>query len=303
MRAVLGALRQRGYVRVCADPSNPPYASNDTATPGFEVELVFPHWLGKARAGDDVIDVIFSSGNGVATVDDLWLAHGVEADVLGVPTRLCPPEEMIWSKAFIMERERYDGADVAHLLRAGATWQKEVRWDGVGYRAQALDLLRENKVQVLLGQKYFGWGSESVRLLRGIKNSNRPSSPIIDSGVAPSPDLDGSIQAFYDFTGGKQLAALRNERGQDAVSPHGGEQQCKAGKEPKELCQETRSLDGCSKDPLHIAKANDWYSRVHFTDHALNGLRQCCWSKGTAQHHMVEWREPQAGNGHRDLRN
>ena len=25
---------------------------------------------------------------------------------------------MLWSKSFIMERERYDGADVAHLLRA-----------------------------------------------------------------------------------------------------------------------------------------------------------------------------------------
>lgn len=47
----------------------------------------------------------------------------------------------------------------------------------------ALDLLRENKVQVLLGQKYFGWGSESVKLLRDIKNGNKPASPIIDSGV------------------------------------------------------------------------------------------------------------------------
>jgi ribose transport system substrate-binding protein len=47
----------------------------------------------------------------------------------------------------------------------------------------ALDLLRENKVQVLLGQKYFGWGSESVRLLRDIKNGKRPTAPIIDSGV------------------------------------------------------------------------------------------------------------------------
>ena len=26
-------------------------------------------------------------------------------------------EESLWQKAFIMERERYDGADVAHLLR------------------------------------------------------------------------------------------------------------------------------------------------------------------------------------------
>jgi ribose transport system substrate-binding protein len=47
----------------------------------------------------------------------------------------------------------------------------------------ALDLLRENRVQVLLGQKYFGWGSESVRLLREIKNGQRPATPIIDSGV------------------------------------------------------------------------------------------------------------------------
>lgn len=47
----------------------------------------------------------------------------------------------------------------------------------------ALDLLRENKVQVLLGQKYFGWGSESVKLLRDFKNGIKPASPIIDSGV------------------------------------------------------------------------------------------------------------------------
>jgi hypothetical protein len=87
---------------------------------GYATDVPFPHWLGKARAGDEVVDVIFSSGNGVATVDDRWLAHGVADDVLGVPTRLCPPEEMIWSKAFIMERERYDGADVAHLVRACA---------------------------------------------------------------------------------------------------------------------------------------------------------------------------------------
>src|SRR5262245_2711738 len=47
----------------------------------------------------------------------------------------------------------------------------------------ALDLLREGKVQVLLGQKYFGWGSESVQLLYDIKSGKKPTSPIIDSGV------------------------------------------------------------------------------------------------------------------------
>ena len=84
---------------------------------GCQTELTFPHWLGKVRFGAHFIDVIFSSGNGVARVDDLWFEHAVAADVLGRPMWLSPPEEMIWSKAFVQERERYDGADVIHLLR------------------------------------------------------------------------------------------------------------------------------------------------------------------------------------------
>jgi ribose transport system substrate-binding protein len=47
----------------------------------------------------------------------------------------------------------------------------------------ALDLLREGKVNVLIGQKYFGWGSEAVKLLYDIKHGKMPPSPIIDSGV------------------------------------------------------------------------------------------------------------------------
>jgi polar amino acid transport system substrate-binding protein len=35
----LETLRQRGYVRVCADPANLPFTSAEAATPGFEVEL------------------------------------------------------------------------------------------------------------------------------------------------------------------------------------------------------------------------------------------------------------------------
>lgn len=85
---------------------------------GYETELTYPHWLGKIRANEVYIDLIFSSGNGIAEVDDAWFAYASEAQVLGVPARICPVEEMIWSKAFVMERERYDGADIAHLLRA-----------------------------------------------------------------------------------------------------------------------------------------------------------------------------------------
>ncbi|HEV3140623.1 MAG TPA: nucleotidyltransferase family protein [Vicinamibacterales bacterium] len=84
---------------------------------GYRTEMPFPHWLGKIHADDYLVDVIFSSGNGVARVDDLWFDHSPRTNVLGLIVRLCPAEEMIWSKAFIQERERFDGADVLHLLR------------------------------------------------------------------------------------------------------------------------------------------------------------------------------------------
>ena len=90
------------------------------AAAGHETELTYPHWLGKTHAGSVWVDLIFNSGNGTTPVDDGWFEHAVEADVLGVRTKIVPVEEIIWSKAFVMERERYDGADIAHLLRARA---------------------------------------------------------------------------------------------------------------------------------------------------------------------------------------
>jgi Uncharacterised nucleotidyltransferase len=94
---------------------------------GWRSERSAPHWLGKTFRGEDYVDVIFSSGNGVARVDDLWFEKAVVGKVLDVPVRLIPAEEMIWSKSFIMERERFDGADVAHLLyrrAADLDWER-----------------------------------------------------------------------------------------------------------------------------------------------------------------------------------
>lgn len=85
---------------------------------GYATELTFPHWLGKAFCHGHFVDLIFSSGNGIARVDDLWFEHARPAQFLGEPVKLAPIEEMIWSKAYVCERERFDGADINHLLRA-----------------------------------------------------------------------------------------------------------------------------------------------------------------------------------------
>lgn len=87
---------------------------------GYKAEFAFTHWLAKVQCQDIFIDVIFGSGNGLCRVDDSWFEAAAESEIFGVPVRLVAPEEMIWQKAYIMERERFDGADVAHLLAACA---------------------------------------------------------------------------------------------------------------------------------------------------------------------------------------
>jgi hypothetical protein len=113
-----GIVRHTKDLDLFTRPADAPRVLQALAAVGYKTEMTFPHWLGKAFAGEDFVDVIFCSGNGLCPVDDAWFAHAVGARVMGVDVHLCPAEEMIWQKAFIMERERFDGADVLHLLRA-----------------------------------------------------------------------------------------------------------------------------------------------------------------------------------------
>jgi predicted nucleotidyltransferase len=95
---------------------------------GWRAELTYPHWLAKVYCGDDFIDLIFNSGNGLTPVDDRWFKDNARADVLGVPVRIANLEDGLLSKAFIMERERFDGADIAHLLQSNA---EQLDWPGL----------------------------------------------------------------------------------------------------------------------------------------------------------------------------
>ena len=122
----VGIARHTKDFDVFVRPDDAERVLNVLEAKGFETDLVFPHWLGKAFCGDDFVDVIFSSGNGSCPVDDGWFEHAVADEVFGVPVKLVPPEEMIWQKGLIMERERFDGADVAHVIRAQAD---RLDWD------------------------------------------------------------------------------------------------------------------------------------------------------------------------------
>jgi hypothetical protein len=96
------------------------------ASVGFRTSITDPVWIAKAFAGDDYFcDLIFSSGNGVAVVDDHWIERAHPGVIHGLPILTAPPEEVIWSKAFVCERERFDNADINHLILARG---KQMDW-------------------------------------------------------------------------------------------------------------------------------------------------------------------------------
>lgn len=85
---------------------------------GFDTRLVDRHWLAKAVKKPYFVDIIFGEGNWLRPVDVNWHSRSEAATILDVPTRIAAAEELIWSKAYVAGRERYDGADILHLIQA-----------------------------------------------------------------------------------------------------------------------------------------------------------------------------------------
>jgi hypothetical protein len=130
-----GIVRHTKDLDVFLKPSDLDQALLALESARFRTERTFPHWLAKAFDSDRehalFADLIYRSGNGVAEVDDGWFEHALESEVLGIPVRLIPAEENLWSKSFVMERERFDGADVAHLIQALGP---DLDWDRLLHR-------------------------------------------------------------------------------------------------------------------------------------------------------------------------
>src|SRR5262249_42346182 len=85
---------------------------------GFHCEVCDPIWLAKVHRDDFFVDLITGMSNAVFYVDNSWIRHAQPALVLGISTRVLAPEELLVSKLFVTRRERYDGADVVHIIYA-----------------------------------------------------------------------------------------------------------------------------------------------------------------------------------------
>jgi hypothetical protein len=95
---------------------------------GFECEVFDPIWLAKAHRDGYFVDLITGMSNAAIIVDASWIEYSHPATILGVHTRLLAPEELIASKLFVTRRERFDGADIAHVIYAT---RGKLDWDRI----------------------------------------------------------------------------------------------------------------------------------------------------------------------------
>ncbi|WP_461489857.1 nucleotidyltransferase [Pontibacter sp. HJ8] len=86
------------------------------AESGYDTQMTDARWLGKAKKGENLVDLIFNNPGSMCPVDDRWFEHAVEGELYGVKLKFMPAEELIWCKLYVQNRERYDGSDINHIL-------------------------------------------------------------------------------------------------------------------------------------------------------------------------------------------
>jgi hypothetical protein len=93
----------------------------------FQTEIRDPVWLAKAWRDDFFVDLITGMSNGVVSVDASWIQRARRLEIFGVSAWVLRPEELIASKVFVTRRERFDAADICHIIygtRGRLDWKR-----------------------------------------------------------------------------------------------------------------------------------------------------------------------------------
>lgn len=107
---------------------------------GFDTEVRNRYWLAKATREGYLLDLIFSLSSGYIDINDSWFQTSVAAEIAGVKTHLPGVEELIASKVYVTRSDRFDGADIVHIIEAV---KGNVHWQ------RLLQILKEDSVLVL----------------------------------------------------------------------------------------------------------------------------------------------------------
>jgi hypothetical protein len=73
-------------------------------------------WIYRSTRDGFIVDVIWEMANRRAQVDDLWFKRAPKITIRTEKLRVVPPEELLWHKLYVLQRERCDWPDVLNLL-------------------------------------------------------------------------------------------------------------------------------------------------------------------------------------------
>jgi len=132
--AFTGAWRDTKDLDVFLQPKDVQPALEALGAAGFETEVRDRLWLAKVHSPPYLLDLLFAIRHSKSLeVSDAWFQSCRPARLLGVPTCLLAPEELIATKVYLGNRDRFDGADIVHVIRA---LKGQIDW------ARIVDLLK-----------------------------------------------------------------------------------------------------------------------------------------------------------------
>jgi hypothetical protein len=143
--AVAGAFALREHTGICRDTKDLDLFLTSENVAGaldllrndkFECEICDPVWLFKAHRDGFFVDLITGMSNAAIIVEDSWIKRAKPAVIHGTPTRVLAAEELLVSKLFVTRRERFDGADIAHVIfgtRGRLDWEHILRLVGANW--------------------------------------------------------------------------------------------------------------------------------------------------------------------------
>lgn len=85
---------------------------------GYRTEITDARWLAKVLKNGEFVDIIFGDISGLRSVDETWFGYAPTSTILDKTVKVLPVEELIWSKSYRMDREKYEGPDINHLILA-----------------------------------------------------------------------------------------------------------------------------------------------------------------------------------------
>ena len=206
-------------------------------------------WIYRGNVDDIIVDIIWGMPNRRTEVDLDWVTRGPCLNLQGDRVRVLPPEELIWAKIYVLQRDRSDWPDILNLIFAtGPRLDSE----------RLLDRLGEDALLLAAILSVFRWLNPAAanRLPQWLWNvSHYPNRTILAARK--------STQA-RQASGYKTMVRTRDVVTMTAATPRGVILD-RSGTCPKEAEARRPMLVGAMNHPAHDVYAEiQWISELGF---------------------------------------